>query len=111
MTATSTISTTLAAAVAQTAHNAEKAARQHDKRRIDRDTDRAEFSQLVAQQIESPGDATDPDAQLPDRQAPGYEHLYPHPAPTHAAGDDAGAPTSSSDDHTIETFHHIDVQA
>ncbi|MEM1098164.1 MAG: hypothetical protein AAGH92_05185 [Planctomycetota bacterium] len=107
----STISTTLAAGVAQSAHNAEKLARQQDKRRVDRDADRAEFSEKVAEQVESPVDANETDDQLPDRQAPGYEQLYA-PAGDPNANDVEPAKTNEAEpDTTVETFRHIDISA
>ncbi|MEM1446798.1 MAG: hypothetical protein AAGF84_12135 [Planctomycetota bacterium] len=107
----SSISTTLAAGVAQSAHNAEKLARQQDKRRVDRDTDRAEFSEKVAEQVESPADANETDDQLPDRQAAGYEQLYPNAAGQDPAQAEPKAESQSDGDTTVEAFRHIDISA
>lgn len=106
----STISTSLAASVAQTAHNAQQAARQRDKTRNDRATDQADFNRLMTEKLNGPEDAEDPSAELPDRQAPGYEQLYP--LPEHADLPPQPNQQGNSDHaNPIADFHHIDIKA
>ncbi len=112
----STISTSVAAGVAQSAHNAQQVSRQRDKARNDRAADQAEFSKLMTERLHAPEDAEDPDAELPDRQAPGYEQLYdlPHDLPPGAVppnGPDAVDSADATPPTPVADFHHIDVQA
>ncbi len=105
----SAIGTSYAAGVAQTAHAAQQVARQRDKARTDRAGDQADFARLVAERLDAPEDAADPDAELPDRQAPGYEQLYPLPegeTPAPSPDPETDAPVTP-----VADFQHIDVQA
>lgn len=121
----SVIGTNAAASVAQTAHAAQQVAREKDKKHADRAHDDVRLSQKFAEKLHDAEDAADPDGQLPDRQAPGYEELYqqrlanPHQnaaaadsAAKHpgAAGVDAGFPTGV-DAFGMPTFQHIDLKA
>lgn len=72
----SSIGTGVATSVAQVAQNAQQTARARSK--AGTDTQRAAQADAVLrlQRLQAPGAANDPDAELPDRQAPGYEQLY-----------------------------------
>ncbi|MEM8738995.1 MAG: hypothetical protein AAGG38_11045 [Planctomycetota bacterium] len=74
----SSIGTGVAASVAQVAQNAQQSARAKDKARAGQDRVARDGADHFDQQLQSTTQADDPDAQLPDHQAPGYEQLYLH---------------------------------
>lgn len=72
----SSIGTGIATSVAQVAHNASRAARSQDKKSGDAARATAQEQDTFIQRLYAAGQTSDPDAELPDRQAPGYEQLY-----------------------------------
>ncbi|MEM9883565.1 MAG: hypothetical protein AAF800_11665 [Planctomycetota bacterium] len=72
----SSIGTGVAAGVASVAHNAQQSAKARDAARSAAERLRREAADTFVQRLQSAGQADDPDAELPDRQAPGYEQLY-----------------------------------
>ena len=123
----SSIGTGIATSVASVSQTAQQTARARDKSRADvqrtaqNDTDRFE------QRLHAAGEANDPDAELPDRQAPGYEQLYLEdgdgeplgPPETPEAPDgppEAAAPSAAltygpaaGPEHPL--YQHLDIQA
>ena len=122
----SSIGTGVATSVAQVAQNAQQAGKARDKARADvhRTAQQAQLQRVA--RLRAPGAALDPDAELPDRQAPGYEQLYftapdgqPLPDP-HDPDDPPHAAEASAHDHmitygphaepTFPLYQHLDVR-
>jgi hypothetical protein len=72
----SSIGTGVAASVAQVAHNAQQTAKARDKSRADVQRAVQDDADRFEHRLHAAGQADDPDAELPDREAPGYEQLY-----------------------------------
>lgn len=116
----SSIGTGIATGVAAVAQTAQQTARAKDKARSTShrvaDANRDEF----VERLQSAAAAGDPDAELPDHQAPGYEQLYLHdgdgepiafqsaPAPELHPEPEAYGPTPAPI-HPL--YQHLDIQA
>ena len=74
----SSIGTGVATSVAQVAQNAQQTASARDKSRADVQRTAQAEADRFEQRLHSAAQADDPGAELPDRQAPGYEQLYLH---------------------------------
>ena len=98
----SSIGTGVAASVAQVTQNAQQSAKAADKARGDTRRAAQTHAQQHVARLRAPGAALDPDAELPDRQAPGYEQLY-------FTGPD-GQPLPDPHLHDGQT-HHPDAEA
>ncbi|MEO1237627.1 MAG: hypothetical protein AAFX76_12635 [Planctomycetota bacterium] len=117
----STIGTGVAASVAQVAHNAQQAARARDKARADQTRAARDDGDRFEQRLASPSQADDPDAELPDRQAPGYEQLYFRDGDGEPLVDPAASPPPATDPYTDPLggpplpghplYQHLDVKA
>jgi hypothetical protein len=106
----SVMGTGTAAAVAQTAHTAQKTARSQLKAGGDLDHARAAEQDQFIKKLTAASEADDPDAELPDHAAPGYEMLYDQPQEAEPRDSDA----DQSDSKTSEPeplYRHIDIQA
>ncbi|MEM1108528.1 MAG: hypothetical protein AAGH99_07545 [Planctomycetota bacterium] len=117
----SSIGTGIATGVAAVAQTAQQTARAQDKvrstnQRVARDT-----ADAFVERLQSAGQADDPDAELPDRQAAGYEQLYlqdgdgeslapPPPEITQETQDAAAAvPPPVAPGHPL--YQHLDIKA
>ena len=104
----SSIGTGVATSVAQVAQNAQQSAKARDKARTDGDRAAHAHATLAVARLQAPGAATDADAELPDRQAPGYEQLYftdPHGQPlAPPLLDAASLPPGHDPSETILTY-------
>ena len=111
----------IASSVAQVQHNAAHTAKARDRRRADTRHAAQAHADRFEKQLNSPQQADDPDAQLPDRQAPGYEQLYledPEGKPIAPASlDQSTYLYASPGAHlpaakpTFPLYQHLDIQA
>lgn len=72
----SSIGTGVATSVASVSQTAQQTARARDKGRADVQRTAREEADRFDHKLQAAGEASDPDAELPDREAPGYEQLY-----------------------------------
>ena len=77
-----------AAAVAQTALNAQQQARRADKTSTERQQAAATTAATFTERLSAPADADDATGDLPDRGALGYENLYGPDGHLHGPGFD-----------------------
>lgn len=113
--------TGIAAAAAQAAHTAQKVGRSQDKNKADRTHAQDREADLFVHRLQAASEADDPDAELPDHQAPGYEQLYLYDAEGEPLADplaplapDEQAPASHAPPPApVEgtLYHHIDIEA
>ena len=85
----SIIGTGAAAAVAQTALNAQQQARKADKTSTEQRQAAVDTATLFTERLNGPADADDTGGDLPDRGALGYENLYGPDGQLHGPGFDA----------------------
>ena len=116
----SSIGTGIAMSVASVAHNARKAGESCDKQRTDAGRAAQRDGDQFLHKLEAAASAEDPDAELPDRQAPGYEQLYLLDSDGEPLGDPGPPPsaelyeahpdgTVGHADHPL--YRHLDVTA
>ncbi|MBB6430248.1 hypothetical protein [Algisphaera agarilytica] len=74
----SSIGTGIATGVAAVAQTAQQTARNKDLVRNTQQRVAKDNADSFVERLQSAGQADDPDAELPDHQAPGYEQLYLH---------------------------------
>lgn len=72
----SSIGTGIATSVASVSQTAQQTARARDKGRADVQRTARETADRFEQRANATGETSDPDAELPDHQAAGYEQLY-----------------------------------
>ncbi len=116
----SSIGTGIAAGVAAVAQTAQQTARAKDSVRNTAQRVAQDSADTFVERLQSAGQADDPDAELPDRQAPGYEQLYfqdgdgqplAPPAPLSPAADDSAVPPYAASAPGHPLYQHLDVQA
>lgn len=114
--------TGVAAGVAQTALQAQQVARRLDGQRTEQAEARRREVERMRAAAEMLGATEDADAELPDRQAPGYENLFgdrvPEPAYRPEPHSEAGeAPATAEAGHRGDLnqppplYRHLDVRA
>lgn len=110
--------TSVGTSVASVAHNAQQAARGRDKARGDIQRTAQEVTDRFELQAQAAGEASDPDAELPDHQAPGYEQLYGEDGDAQPAPDVASEASPATDKATATDppgadplYQHLDVKA
>ncbi|MEM7626001.1 MAG: hypothetical protein AAF333_10265 [Planctomycetota bacterium] len=117
----SSIGTGIATSVASVAQTAQQTARARDKRSGDAQRTAQEVADRFEQRLHAAGEANDPDAELPDHQAPGYEQLYLQDGDGEPLSEPAdpsapvpvvygpAAPPPSAPEHPL--YQHLDIQA
>ncbi|MEM9916157.1 MAG: hypothetical protein AAF911_14470 [Planctomycetota bacterium] len=119
----SSIGTGIATGVAAVAQTAQQTARAKDNARSTAQRVAKDNADVFIERLQSAGQADDPDAELPDRQAAGYEQLYfqdgdgeslapPIPADAPPAGaPDAAAESQAPIAPGHPLYQHLDIQA
>lgn len=87
----SSIGTGIATSVASVSQTAQQTARARDKGRADVQRTVQEAADRFEERAHAAGEASDPDAELPDNQALGYEQLYLHDGDGEPLADDPEA--------------------
>ena len=106
----SIMGTGTAAAVAQTALNAQQQARRADKTSTERRQAAANTAAAFTERLGAPADADDTSGELPDRGALGYENLYGPDGQLHGPGFDTSSNTHCADHGPEATPHQgLDV--
>jgi len=117
----SSIGTGIATGVAAVAQTAQQTARAQDKTRGTDQRVAQDSADTFVERLQSANQADDPGAELPDRQAAGYEQLYfqdgdgeplapsPQTPPAETTMPDAPYTTAPTPDHPL--YQHLDVQA
>ncbi|MEM9420531.1 MAG: hypothetical protein AAGA25_15995 [Planctomycetota bacterium] len=118
----SSIGTGIATGVAAVAQTAQQTARNKDLVRNTQQRVAKDSADSFVESLQSAGQADDPDAELPDHQAPGYEQLYLHDGdgqPLATPQDPAAQPSQADSTGTYGTtpqpghplYQHLDIKA
>ena len=105
----SIIGTGVAASVAQTALNAQQQARAVDKSRGEQQRVAADAAAAFVRRLQGTSHTDETGAELPDRQAPGYEQLYGPDGVLHCAADEATDAATAAGMSGDTECTHLDI--